>query len=81
MRQKEETKLVLGKVEVKVGTWELGLGDVLPEPVHRGGVGDVRRVGRTGATGEEGSELGFGTGNKGPRVPASGERTGVVVVG
>lgn len=81
MRQKEETNLVLGEVEVEVGTWELGLDNVFPEPVHRGAVGDVRRVGRTSAIGEEGSELAFGTGNKGPRVSASGEWTGVVVVG
>ncbi|SRR6266576_2808622 len=80
MRQ-EETNLVLGEVEVEVGTWELGLDDVFPEPVYRGAIGDVGRVGRTSATGEEGSELGFGTGDKGPRVPASGEWTGVVVVG
>ena len=81
MRQKEETSLVLGEAEVEVGTWELGLDDVFPEPVHRGAIGDVRRVGRTSATGKEGSELGFGTGDKGSRVPASGEWTGVVVVG
>ena len=80
-RQKEEQNLVLGEVEVEAGTWELGLDDVFPEPVHRGAVGDVRRVGRTSATGEEGSELAFGTSNKGPRVPASGEWTGVVAVG
>jgi hypothetical protein len=42
MRQKEETNLVLGEVEVEVGTWELGLDDVLPEPVHRSAIGDVR---------------------------------------
>jgi len=29
-RQKEETNLVQGEVEVKVGTWELGLDDVFP---------------------------------------------------
>jgi hypothetical protein len=79
MRQKEETNLALGEVEVEVGIWELGLDDVFPEPVHRGAVGDVRRVGLTSATGEEGSEI--GTGDKGPRVPASGEWTGVVVEG
>lgn len=79
-RQKEETNLVQGEVEVEVGTWEFGLDDVFPEPVHRGAVSDVRRVCRTSATGEECSELGFGTGDKGPRVPASGEWTGVVVV-
>ena len=55
MRQKEETHLVLGEVEVEVGTWELGLDEVFPVPVHRGAVGDVRRVGRTSATGEEGN--------------------------
>ena len=81
MRQKEETHLVLGEVEVEVGTWELRLDDLFPELVHRGSVGDVRRAGRTSATGEEGNELGFGTGDKGPRVPASGEWTGVVAVG
>ena len=36
MRQKEETNLVLGEVKVEVGTWELGLDGVFPEPVHRG---------------------------------------------
>jgi hypothetical protein len=81
MRQKGETNLVLGEVEVEVGTRELGLDDVFPEPVHRGAIGDIGRVGRTSATGEEGSELGFGTRDKGPRVPASGEWTGGVVVG
>ena len=81
MRQKEETNLVRGEVEVEVGTWELGLGDVVPEPVHWGAVGDVRRVGRTSTSSEEGDELGFGTGDKGPRVPGFGEWTGVVVVG
>jgi hypothetical protein len=81
MRQKEETNPVLGEVKVEVDTWELGLDDVFPEPVHRGAVGDVRRVDRTSAKGVEGSELGFGTGDKGPRVLASGEWTGVVAVG
>ena len=73
--------LVLGEVEVEVGIWELALDDVFPEPVHRGAIGDIRRVGWTSATSEEGSELSFGTGDKGPRVPASGEWTGVAVVG
>jgi hypothetical protein len=81
MRQKEETNLILGEVEVEVGTWELGLDDLFPEPIHRGAVSDVSRVGWTSATGEEGSELGFRTNNKGPRVPTSGECTRVVVVG
>ena len=30
-RQEEETNLVLGQVEVEVGTWELGLDNVFPE--------------------------------------------------
>lgn len=40
IRQKEAMNL--GEVKVEVGTWELGLDDVSPEPVHRGAVGDVR---------------------------------------
>jgi hypothetical protein len=81
MRQKEETNLILGEVKVEVGTWELGFDDIFPEPIHRGAISDVSRVGWTSATGEEGSELGFGTGDKGPRVLISGECTRVVVVG
>ena len=42
MRQTEETNLVQWEVEVEVGTWELGLDHVVPEPVHWGAVGDVR---------------------------------------
>ena len=42
MRQTEETNLVQWEVEVEVGTWELGLDHVVPEPVHGGAVGDVR---------------------------------------
>jgi len=42
---------------------------------QEGAVGDVRRVGQTSATGEESNKLGFGTSDKGPRVPASGEWT------
>ena len=81
MRQKEQKNLVLGELDVKDGIGELELDDVFPEPVHRRAIGDVRRVGRTSATSEEGNELSFGTGDKRPRVPASGEWTGVVVVG
>ena len=34
MRQKEETNLVLGDVEVEVDAGDLGLDDVVPEPVQ-----------------------------------------------
>lgn len=93
MRQKEETNLILGDVEVEVGAGDLGL-DVVPEPVHDvldlerhcqthdgRAVGDFRRVGRSSATGEEGNEFGEGTGDEGPRVSTPTERTRVVVVG
>ena len=72
MTQKEETNLVQGEVGVEVGIWELGLDDIVPGPVHRSTVRDVRRIGRTSAVGEEGSKLGSGTGDKGPRVSLSG---------
>lgn len=41
-RPYKETNLVLGEVKVEVGTWELGLEDTFPEPVHWGAIGDVR---------------------------------------
>jgi hypothetical protein len=56
MRQKEETNLVVVVFEIEVGTGELGLDD-LPEPVHWGTKRDVRGIGWTCATGEEGNEL------------------------
>ncbi len=52
------------------------------EQAHDGrAVGDVRRVGRSSATGEEGNEFGEGAGDEGPRVSTPTERTRVVVVG
>lgn len=81
MRQKEETNLVLGDFEVEVGAGELELDDVVPEPVDERAIRDVRRVGGTGATGEQSSEFTLGTDDEGTRVTASGERTGVIVVG
>ena len=77
---KEETNLVVVVFEVEVGTGELGLND-LPEPVHWRTKRDVRGIGWTRATGEEGNELAEGVDDDGPRVPAPGERTGVVVIG
>lgn len=65
--------------EVEVGTRELGLDD-LPEPVHRRGKRDIRAIGWTRATSEEGNELAKGIDNDGPRVPNPGERTGVLVI-
>ena len=81
MGQKEETNLIVVVVvyEVEVGTRELGLGD-LPEPVHWRTKHDVRGIGWTRATGEEGNELVEGVDDDEPRVPAPGERTRVVVI-
>ena len=78
MSQEEETNL--DRVEVEVGTWELGLDDAVPEPEHWGAVSDVRRFGGTSTTGKLETEIVMGTGYLGPRVPAFGERTGVVIV-
>jgi len=67
-------------VEVEVGAWELGLDNTVPEPEHRGAVSDVRRFGRTSITSNLETELVIGTSDFSPRVPAFGERTGVVIV-
>ena len=80
MGQKEETNLVVVVFEVEVGTGELGHDD-LPEPVHWRTKCDVRGIGWTRATSEEGNELAEGVDDDGPRAPAAGERTGVVVIG
>ena len=74
MRQKEETNLVVVVFEVEVGTGELGLDD-LPEPVHWRTKRDVREIGWTRATSEEGNELAEGVNDDGPRVAAPAERT------
>lgn len=79
MRQKEETNLVVVVFEVEVGTGELGLDD-LPESVHWRTKRDVRVIGWTRATGEEGNELAEGVDDDGPRVPAPRERIGFVVI-
>jgi hypothetical protein len=42
MKQEEEMNLVLTKVEV--GARELDQDELVPQPVHRGGVGDVDQV-------------------------------------
>lgn len=76
---REETNLVV-VFEVEVGAGELGLDD-LPEPVHWRTKCDVRRVGWTRAGSEEGNELATGVDDYRSRVPASGERTGVVIIG
>ena len=73
MRQKEETDLVV-VFEVEVGTEELGLDD-LPEPVHWRTKRDVRGIGWTRASGEEGNELATGVDDYRSRVPTPGERT------
>jgi len=75
-----ETNLVVIIFEVEVGTGELSLDD-FPEPVHWRTKRDVRGISWSCATGEEGNELAEGVDDDGPRVPALGERTGVVVVG
>ena len=80
MRQKEEVNLVLGDVEVEVGAAELGLDDVVSEPVHGRAVGDVGRVGRSGAPGEEGNKFSKGAGDEGPRVSTPREWTRVIVI-
>ena len=79
MRQKEEMNLVVAVFEVEVGTGELGLDD-LPEPVHWRTKCNVRGIGRSRATGEQGNELAAGVDDDGPRVPAPGERTGIFVI-
>ena len=79
MRQKEGANLVIAVFEVEVGTGELGL-DNLPEPVHRRAKRDVRGIGWSRATGEEGNKFAKGINNDGPRVPTLGERTRVVVI-
>jgi hypothetical protein len=61
-------RLVL--IEVEVGARELDQDELVPQPVHRGGVGDVDRVRRTSATSEEGNELALGIADDGSRVPA-----------
>ena len=80
MRQKEETNLVVVVFEVEVGAGESSL-DGLPEPVHWRTKCDVRGISWSRATGEEGNELAKGVDDDGPRVPAPGERTGVVAIG
>ena len=81
MTQKEETNLVVIVLKVvQVGTRELGLDD-LPEPVHWRTKRDVRGIGWTRATSEEGNELAVGVNDDRPRVPALTERTRVVVIG
>lgn len=75
---KRKTNLVL--LEVEVGARELDQDELVPQPVHRGGVGDIDRVRRTSATGEEGNELALGIADDGPRVPASEERGKVLVL-
>lgn len=78
MKQEEETNLVL--IEVEVGARELDQDELVPQPVHWGGVGDVDRVRRTSATGEEGNELALGIADDGSRVPAPRERGKVLVL-
>ena len=69
----------LSVFEIEVGTRELSLDD-FPEPVHWRTIRDVRGMGWTRATGEEGNVLAEGVDDDRPRVFAPGERTGVVVI-
>jgi hypothetical protein len=83
MRQKEETNLQANLVvifEVEVGTGELGLDDP-PEPVHWRTKRDVRGIGWTRSSSEEGNKVARGVNNDRPRVPTPGERTRVAVIG
>ena len=80
MTEKKETNLVVTIVKVKAGTWKLGLDDV-PKPVHWRTKRDVRGIGWSRATSEEGHELAEGVYDDGARVPAPGEQTGVVLRG
>jgi hypothetical protein len=77
----KETNLVVGGVlEEEDGVGELGFDHVVPEPLHRGTVGDVGRVGRPGTAGELGDEVVVGADDCSSRVPTSRERTGIVII-
>lgn len=78
MKQEEGPNLVL---EADIGAGELDLDDILPQPEHRRSVGDVRGVGRSSASSEEGTELAAVVGDERPGVSTPGERTRVVVRG
>jgi len=71
--------LIVVIFKVEVDARELGLDD-LPEPVHWRTKRDVRGIGRTCTTSEEGDELAEGVDDDGRRVPALGEWTRVVVI-
>ena len=60
--------LVVIVFKIEVGTRELSFDDI-PEPVHWRTKRDVRGIGRSRATSEEGNELAKGIDDDGPRVP------------
>ena len=80
--RREETNLGVGDVvEEEHGAGELVLDDLVPQPLHRSAVRDIRRVGSTTAASEQGDDVVVSADDGRPRVTAPREHRRVAVVG